>query len=71
LQSGLDLSNFGASLEGPDHESGIIVPSGSLDNLNALIDHLRQANVQIASVERHRRSLEAGFLDIIDREEKS
>ncbi|MDG1753496.1 MAG: ABC transporter ATP-binding protein [Rhodothermales bacterium] len=71
LQSGFDLSNFGASLEGPDHESGIIVPSGSLDNLNALIDHLRQANGQIVSVERHRRSLEAGFLDIIDREEKS
>jgi ABC-2 type transport system ATP-binding protein len=52
----------------PSVEKVIILDSGLTETLNALIDYLRSNGVNILSVERHRRSLEAGFLDIIDQQ---
>lgn len=54
-------------------ESGrtLIVEDGNPETLNTLIDQLRSAGVQILSVERHRASLEAGFIDLITAQEES
>lgn len=49
-----------------DAEQTLLLDSGFAEMLNALIDHLRKHDVNILTIERHRRSLEAGFLDIID-----
>ena len=70
----LDLEAFHTHREGSalsvdaDAEHTLLLDVGVAEALNALIDHLRAHQVQILSVERHRRSLEAGFLDIIDQQ---
>jgi len=58
---------WSASLE----ETGraIVVKDGLPETLNALIDHLREEQVQIMGIERHRASLEAGFIDLITSQE--
>ncbi|NQV73456.1 ABC transporter ATP-binding protein [bacterium] len=64
----LDIKRFSAHIEDGNAEQTIILEAGLLETLNALIDELRSHDVTIVSVERHRKSLEAGFLDIIDKE---
>ena len=64
----LDVKRFSAHIEDGNAEQTIILEAGLIETLNALIDELRSHNVTIVSVERHRKSLEAGFLDIIDKE---
>ena len=63
LPEGVDTGSLPVRVE----ESGraLVVDDGQPTTLNALIDHLRASNVQILSVERHRPSLEAGFIDVI------
>ncbi|MDE2996477.1 MAG: ABC transporter ATP-binding protein [Bacteroidota bacterium] len=58
-----DAARFGAERD----ESGrvLILESGDPVSLNALIDALRAAGIGILGVERHRASLEAGFIDLI------
>ncbi len=67
LPDGFDASAFHAEIE----ESGrsLIVEDGKPESLNALIDALRSQDTLILSVERHRASLEAGFIDLITAEE--
>lgn len=54
-------------------ESGriLIVEDGLPDTLNALIDDLRASGCRILAIERHRPSLEAGFIDLITSEEEA
>lgn len=61
-----DVTPFGAHLEDGNSEQTIILDGGVTETLNLLIDSLRAKNVSILSIEKHRKSLEAGFLDIID-----
>ena len=68
LPSELDLSRFGVEIEGSGPDVEILMESGAPAQLNELIDRLRAAGVTILSIERHRRSLEAGFIEIIERE---
>ncbi len=68
LPSDLDLSQFGVEIEGSGSDVEIIMESGAPAQLNELIDRLRAAGVTILSIERHRRSLETGFIEIIERE---
>ena len=68
LPSELDLSRFGVKIEGSGPDVEILMESGDPAQLNELIDRLRAAGVTILSIERHRRSLEAGFIEIIERE---
>jgi len=44
----------------------LVLDTGDVIDLNALIDHLRSSNVSILGIERNRRSLEAGFIEIIE-----
>lgn len=69
LPESFDPAPWQATLE----ESGraILVDNGLPATLNDLIDHLRTHNVQILGVERHRASLEAGFIDLITAQEDS
>lgn len=71
LPAELDLSGFDCKTEHDAAETAIVMDSGGIDQLNRLIDTLRAADIAIVCVERHRRSLEAGFLDIIDSIEQS
>jgi ABC-2 type transport system ATP-binding protein len=64
----LDLNPFEAHLEDGHAEQTIILEAGLAETLNALIDELRSRGVTILSVEKTRNSLEAGFLDIMDKE---
>jgi len=69
LPEAFDPTALQARLE----ESGrtLVVDSGQPATLNALIDALRTSGVQILGVERHRASLEAGFIDLITSGEES
>jgi ABC-2 type transport system ATP-binding protein len=63
VEEGFAPGDFGAE---PD-ESGhaLILESGDPATLNSLIDALRASGHLILGVERHRSSLEAGFIDLI------
>lgn len=63
LDPGFAPQSFGAE---PD-ESGLalILESGNPDTLNRMIDALRASGHVILGIERHRSSLEAGFIDLI------
>lgn len=67
LPEGFNPDSVSVRLE----ESGrsLIVDDGEPATLNALIDALRASGCQILGIERHRASLEAGFIDLITSEE--
>lgn len=69
LGASFDPRRWSATLE----ESGraMVVDDGLPETLNALIDHLREEQVQILGIERHRASLEAGFIDLITSQEET
>jgi len=61
-----DVKRFGAHIESGNVEQTIVMDGGVTETLNQLIDALRSSDTSILSIEKHRKSLEAGFLDIID-----
>ena len=69
LPENFDATMAKARLE----ESGriLIVEDGLPTTLNSLIDDLRQSGSQILGIERHRASLEAGFIDLITSEDEA
>ena len=62
-----DAAAWGAVIE--ESGSSLILENGDPDNLNRLIDALRSDGRTILGVERHRSSLEAGFIDLITSED--
>ncbi|MDA0379086.1 MAG: ABC transporter ATP-binding protein [Bacteroidetes bacterium] len=69
LEPGFDASSFGASVDESGH--ALVLDSGDPSVLNRLIDALRASDHVILGVERHRSSLEAGFIDLITGQEAS
>jgi len=65
----LDVSAFPVQVDSSAIATEIILESGDNDSLNALIDVLRASDCSIVTVEKHRHSLEAGFIHIIEQEE--
>ena len=65
----LDLSSFSVQVDSSAVQTEIILESGSAELLNALIDVLRASGCSIMTIEKHRHSLEAGFIHIIEQEE--
>lgn len=67
LPASFDPSPWPVSLE--ESRRAIVVEDGLPATLNKLIDQLRADGVQVLGVERHRASLEAGFIDLITAQE--
>lgn len=67
LSASFDPAAWGAVVE--ESGSSLILENGDPDNLNRLIDALRSDGMTILGVERHRSSLEAGFIDLITSED--
>lgn len=63
VAEGFAPQSFGATVDESGH--ALILESGDPTTLNALIDALRSSGHLILGVERHRSSLEAGFIDLI------
>ena len=61
--SSLELTGFDVEIE---NDGSLVLSSGSIEDLNRLIDTLRSRGVTIISIERHRKSLETSFLDLLD-----
>jgi ABC-2 type transport system ATP-binding protein len=67
LPVSFDSTMWPVSLE--ESRRAILVEDGLPATLNRLIDQLRADGVQILGIERHRASLEAGFIDLITAQE--
>lgn len=70
LPESLDLAAYPIECIYGTPQSELILESASPETLNQLIDALRLSGATIMSIERHRHSLEAGFIQIIEQEEE-